>query len=107
MTPDQDGVFEPNPIIIEEEIMAENAVAEAANIQTALTGMMNETGAASARRMGSADQLSGDSQRMWTIAMTTPTQFAALAQRVVGEAGSGRTRAETNNPGNTAAPGGG
>lgn len=103
--PDEDGVLEPDPITFEDGTMPE-PIAEAANIQTALTGMMNETGAASARRMNSADQLSSDSQRMWTIAMTTPTQFAALAQRVVGEAGSGRTRAETNNPGNTAAPGG-
>ena len=30
----------------------------------------------------------------------------ANAARIVMEAGSGRTRAETNNPGNTAAPGG-
>lgn len=31
---------------------------------------------------------------------------SANAARIVMEAGSGRTRAETNNPGNTAAPGG-
>ena len=83
--------------------MAE-ALAESGNLQVALTGMANEFGAAAARRVNSADQLSGDSQRMWAIAMTTPTITAALGFRTATESGSGRTRSETNNPENTAAP---
>lgn len=35
------------------------------------------------------------------------TQQQAGAYRYIVESGSGRTRSETNNPGNTAAPGGG
>lgn len=80
-------------------------IAEPANIQVALTGMMNEAGGASSRRMNRADQLAGDSDRMWSIAATTPTQFAALAYQTANESGSGRTRGETNGPSNTAATG--
>ena len=76
------------------------------NLELALTGMANGAAAASDRRVSRADQLSGDSQSSWTIAMQSPTFNMANAQRIVTEGGSGRTRAETNNPGNTAAPGG-
>ena len=80
--------------------------ADATNLEIALTAMANGASAASSRRVDRADQLSGDSQASWTIAMQSPTFNMATAQRVVTEGGSGRTRAETNNPGNTAAPGG-
>ena len=73
-------------------------------LNIALSGLATASAAATQRRTDSADQLASDSQRMWTIGMTTPTQFAALAQRITTEAGSSRTRAETNMPGNTAAP---
>ncbi|GAG18711.1 unnamed protein product [marine sediment metagenome] len=66
--------------------------------------MANSSAAGSARRSSRADQLAGDAAAMWSVAMTTPTQFAALAQRSIAEAGSGRTRAETNLPANTSAP---
>jgi len=81
-----------------------SVVIEGGNLQVALTAMANGTASASVRRTDRADQLGGDAAAMWSVAMTTPTQFAALAQRTIAEAGSGRTRAETNNPGNTAAP---
>lgn len=58
------------------------AVAEEANIQGALTSLMNEHAAASSRRTNRADQLAGDSDRMWTIHMTTPTTLAAMGFRV-------------------------
>lgn len=74
------------------------------NLTIALTSLGNEFGAAAAARVRSADQLAGDSQRMWTIAMTTPSVMAGMGYRTMVESGSGRTRAETNQPGNTAAP---
>ncbi len=78
-------------------------VVEDGNLQIALTGMANEFGAAAGRRTTRSDQLSGDSQAMWTIAMTTPTTMAALGYRTALESGAGRTRAETNRPAATSA----
>jgi len=98
-------------------------IAEAANTQVALTAMMNGMGAANTlvshstglaaqaftasahRRTDRADQLSGDSQAMWSIAMTTPTVLAGHGMRVANESGSGRSRAETNLPAATSAAG--
>ena len=46
-------------------------------------------------------------EKMLELGYASTVQFRdATASRIVLEAGSGRTRAETNNPGNTAAPGG-
>lgn len=73
-------------------------------LNVSLSGMAAEFASSNARRTQRADQLAGDSQAQWSIAMTTPTQQAALALRTAQEAGSGRTRAETNGPLNTAAP---
>jgi hypothetical protein len=98
----EDGVLEPPSI----DLGGNDMPADPSNMDIALTSMANGASAASTRRTDRADQLAGDSDRMWTVAMTTPTQFAALAHRTVAEAGSSRTRAETNNPSNTAAPGG-
>ena len=89
---------------------------EGGNLQVALTSMANgmagasailaqEFGAAAGRRTASADQLSQDSQRMWSIAMTTPTVTAAHGMRIAAESGSGRTRSETNAPHETGAGG--
>lgn len=55
---------------------------ESENLKVALTAMGNEFGAAAARRVGAADQLASDSQRMWSIAMTTPTVLAGMGFRV-------------------------
>ena len=55
---------------------------EANNLNIAMTAMGNEFGAAGARRVNSADQLASDSQRMWSIAMTTPTVLAGMGFRV-------------------------
>lgn len=75
------------------------------NMNVALTAMANgmaslanEMNGAAARRMEAADQLANDSQRMWSIAMTTPTVTAAHAMRVASESGAGRTRVESNSP---------
>lgn len=73
---------------------------------TIITALSAAAGSAHERRVGRFDQLAGDSAAMWSVAMTTPTTNAALGYRTVVESGAGRTRAETNNPGNTAAPGG-
>lgn len=82
--------------------MAEQ-LAEPGNLSVAMTALANEFGAAAGRRAAAADQLASDSQRMWAIAMTTPTVNAGLGYRAATESGSGRTRAETNAPDNTAA----
>ena len=66
------------------------------NLNVALTAMANEFGAAAAARTRAADQLGSDSQRMWSIAMTTPTVNAGLGFRTATESGSGRTRIEAN-----------
>lgn len=72
--------------------------AEENNMSVALTAMAQEFGAAAGRRVNSADQLSSDSQRMWSIAMTSPTVMAAHGMRIASEAGAGRTRVESNTP---------
>lgn len=79
----------------------ENVAVSEGNLTVALTAMANEAGAASGRRLASADQLSGDSQRMWSIAMTSPTVMAAHGMRIASEAGSGRSRIEANTPAGT------
>lgn len=71
---------------------------EQGNLQVALTAMANEAGAAAGRRLSAADQLSADSQRMWSIAMVSPTVMSAHGMRIASEAGSGRTRIEANSP---------
>ena len=68
------------------------------NMVIALTAMGNEFGAAAARRVNRFDQLGADAGAMWAVAMTTPTVLAAQGIRMMAESGSGRTRAETNNP---------
>ena len=50
------------------------------------------------RRTQRADQLAGDAAAMWAVALTTPTTSSAMAQRIATEAGSGRTRIESNSP---------
>ena len=57
------------------------------NLKVALTALGSEFGAAAARRVGAADQLASDSQRMWGIAMTTPTVLAAMGFRVAQQSG--------------------
>lgn len=79
-------------------------LAESANVAVAMTVMANAAAAGAHRRTDAADQLASDSQRMWSIAMTTPTVMAAKGMQIATESGSGRTRSETNNPANTAAP---
>lgn len=76
-------------------------LAESGNLAVAMTMMANEAAAASAARTRAADQLASDSQRMWSIAMTTPTVNAALGFRTATESGSGRTRIEANSPADT------
>lgn len=74
------------------------------NLSIAMTAMGNEFGSAAARRVNRFDQLGADAAAMWSVAMTSPTVFAAQGARMMTESGSGRTRAETNLPANTAAP---
>ena len=77
---------------------------ESGNLQIAASVLGQGAAGAGARRIDRADQISGDAQSSWTIAMQAPTNMTANALRVMNESGSGRTRAETNNPANTAAP---
>ena len=80
--------------------------AEENNMSVALTAMAQEFGAAAGRRVNAADQLSSDSQRMWSIAMTSPTVMAAHGMRIASEAGGGRTRVEANTPASSQTVGG-
>lgn len=71
-----------------------------------MTGMAAAAAAAQESRTRSFDQLSEGAAAMWQVALTSPTVNAGFGYRTAAESGSNRTRAETNNPGNTAAPGG-
>ncbi len=83
--------------------MADNV--DAGNLAVTMTALASEFGASAARRTQRADQTAADASAMWAISMQTPSQNAALALRTAQEAGSGRTRAETNRPNATAASG--
>ena len=95
-----------------EEIMAEQ-IAEAGNVQIAITAMANHTvqfthefSAASSARVRRADQIALDSSSMWAIAMTSPTVMAAQGMKIASEAGSGRSRIEANSPAGSQTTGG-
>ena len=79
------------------------SLAEPGNLAIAMTAMANEFGASAGRRSSRADQLSGDSQAMWSVALTSPTVMAAHGMRVAAEMGAGRTRLEANRPAATGA----
>jgi hypothetical protein len=83
--------------------MASESVVDGGLLNTALSGLAIAAAACVQRRMESADQLAGDSQRMWCIHMTTPSVTAAMGYRVMAESGANRTRAETNAPEGTRA----
>ena len=74
---------------------------------SAMSGMSVAAAQLNTGLVGSFNMLAAGAARMWQIALTSPTQNFALALQTAKESGSGRTRSETNNPGNTAAPGGG
>ena len=91
-----DGIVD-FPSVGEPKKMADSVV-DSAIISVALAGMASEFTASNARRTHRADQTAADASAMWAIAMTTPTQNNALSLRTATESGSGRTRAETNEP---------
>jgi len=92
--------------IVGEVVNAQVAFTSMANALANAGGLANQAFAASAdRRTSRADQLSGDSQAMWAVALTSPTVMAGLGIRTAVESGSGRTRAETNLPAATSAAG--
>ena len=74
---------------------------ELGNLQGAMSAMVQGFSAAANRRVDRADQLSGDSSAMWSVALTSPTVMAAQGMRVASDAGSGRTRIESNSPAGT------
>lgn len=82
---------------------ASQQICEPGNQCIAMTGMGNgmslanqtlsaEFSASAARRTQRADQLSGDAQAMWSIAMTSPTVSSAMGLRTAQESGSGAAR---------------
>jgi len=77
--------------------------AEEANLGIAHTGMAQEFAAAAARRTQGADALAENSRYAWTINMQSPSVMTAHGMRIAAEAGSGRTRAESNAPAATSA----
>lgn len=81
----------------EEPEMAEQ-LTEPGNLQVAMTVLAQGAAANHNLAMGAATQLAADSQRMWSIAMTSPTVMAAHGMRVANESGAGRTRIEANTP---------
>lgn len=85
--------------------MADSGSCDLGNYTIAMTLMGNEAAQMVGLRGRRFDQLGADSASMWAVALTSPTVMAAQGIRMVTESGSGRTRAETNNPPNTAAPG--
>ena len=84
--------------------MAEQ-IFEPGNMQVALTALGQEFAAGAAARMRRFDQLAEDAASMWASALVSPTVMTGMGYRTMTESGSSRTRAETNNPPNTAAPG--
>jgi hypothetical protein len=50
---------------------------------TIITGLSQETAAASSSRTRRWDQLSEDSASMWAVALTSPTVFAAQGVRML------------------------
>ncbi len=92
--------------IVGEAVNAQVAFTAMANALANSSGLANQGFSASAdRRTSRADQLSGDSQAMWSVALTSPTIMAGMGIRTATESGSGRTRAETNLPAATSAAG--
>ncbi len=49
----------------------------------ALSGLSAEVTACSARRLARADQLQGDSDRMWSVYMTTPNVLTGVGYRTL------------------------
>lgn len=82
------------------DLSAFPTIAESGNLQMAASAML----AAATRRVDGADFLAENMRAMWGNAYANPTSIMAKALQTMGESGSGRTRAETNMPGNTAAP---
>jgi hypothetical protein len=83
------------------------SVCDDAIVQMAHGNMVAEMQAGAATRIRRSDQLALDAASVFTGALVSPTVSAGLGYRVATEAGSGRTRAETNRPSETsaAAPG--
>jgi hypothetical protein len=95
IAPDEGGEGE------SEEMATGNAfpqLMEAGNLQIAASALGQGAAGAAARRIDRADQISGDAQSSWTIAMQAPTNLTANALRTLNESGSGRTRVESNPP---------
>jgi|GEM_PF-4029976 len=70
-----------------EEKMAEESVVDQSVHVAAITGLSAEASACSGRRISRADQLQGDADRMWAVAMTTPTVLAGMGFRVAQQSG--------------------
>lgn len=62
--------------------MVESSVDPAVH-STIMTGMSGEASGASARRSARFDQLAADSGALWTVAMTSPTIYAAQSIRML------------------------
>ena len=91
-----------NEIIIEanlkENEMAHPEHMENGSMQLISTISAQQFASDTQRRTQRADQLSADSAAMWSLSLTTPTVNSAMGQRIATEAGSGRTRIESNSP---------
>lgn len=83
---------------------AENSIVDASAQSSIISGLSGEFAGAAAARVRRMDQIAADTASMWAVAMTTPTVLAGMGFRMASESGSSRTRSETNNPSNTAAP---
>jgi hypothetical protein len=95
---------DPGEPVEEIEEMAFPELMEMGNLQVAASVLGQGAAAAGARRIDRADQISGDSQSSWTIAMQTPTNLMANALRTTSESGGGSSRLERNPPYITTTP---
>jgi len=74
---------------------------ESGVMQAALSSLTGATATTGALIQTRAAQLSGDTQSMWAVALTSPTVASAHGMRVAYESGAGRTRTESNTPAST------
>ncbi len=79
-----------------------DAKMDESNKLVCLSNMGHAFQAAADRRNNAADQLASDSQRMWSVAMTTPTVLAGMGFRVAQQSGGWPADSGTGTGGKTA-----
>lgn len=99
-----DGDEESEKVMASIDLSGFPTIMESGNLQIAASTLGQSAAAAGGRRIDGADFLGENMRAMWGNAFANPTSIMAKALQTLSETGSGRTRAETNLPGNTSAP---